>query len=214
MDSVKVHVVFAVERYFWRVWFSCSGAENSLHIPVGRIRHFFKKRSQSVIACSLELVEVPSQTFTDVLLMKSGPTYTCLRNLPVQRPVPAVACVKTVHIPVVFWQKGHRLKASEVKGISEGSSTALWEPHRASSECKSPKDTKRWLLPADKRYRHILCCTTRLQSSFFPQAARLLNSSSARHYLKIDEAGLNNLIVIVKSLTKKNDNKPIKRRRI
>ena len=31
---------------------------------------------------------------------------------------------------------------------------------------------------AIRQYRSICCCTTRLQSSFFPQAVRLLNSSS------------------------------------
>ncbi len=35
------------------------------------------------------------------------------------------------------------------------------------------------LLPSGKQYRSIHCHTTRLQRSFFPQAVRLLNSSSA-----------------------------------
>lgn len=40
------------------------------------------------------------------------------------------------------------------------------------------------LLPFGKRYRSIHCHTTGLLSSLFPQAGRLLNSSSTLHHKK------------------------------
>ena len=58
------------------------------------------------------------------------------------------------------------------------------------TSAQSTKETKRQhppshslftLLPSGKIYRSICSCTTRLQSSFIPQAMRLLNSSSNIH---------------------------------
>ena len=66
----------------------------------------------------------------------------------------------------------------------------------------SPVDTKRWhppshslftLLLSGKRYRSVHCRTTRLQSSFTPEAVTLLNSSSSLS--NIDVAGLKNSII-------------------
>ena len=41
------------------------------------------------------------------------------------------------------------------------------------------------LLPSERRWRNILRCTTRLKSSFFPQAVRLLNAPSALLHVKL-----------------------------
>ncbi len=56
--------------------------------------------------------------------------------------------------------------------------------HRAQRILKDsthPNNSLFTLLLSGKRYRSIRCCTTRLQSSFFLQAVRLLNSPSALH---------------------------------
>ncbi len=68
---------------------------------------------------------------------------------------------------------------SHLPSISDISEMRRW--HRARRILKDnthPSHSSFILLPSGKWYRSICCRTTRLQSSFFPQAVRVLSSSS------------------------------------
>ena len=53
-----------------------------------------------------------------------------------------------------------------------------WKISLFVSRYTHPSYSLHTLLPSGKRYRSVRCLTTRLQSGFFPQGVRLLNSSS------------------------------------
>ena len=71
--------------------------------------------------------------------------------------------------------------------IYKASSTSVQSPKRWRSHSYSLPT----LLPSDKRYRSIRCCTIRLHSSFTPEAVRVS---------KMDVAGLKHHFVVLKSL--------------
>ena len=80
-----------------------------------------------------------------------------------------------VHSPE---QKGWNITGTLLENITDiGEVRCLHRPQRILKVNTHPSHSLSTLLPSGERYRRICCRTTRLQSSFFPQAVRLLNSS-------------------------------------
>ena len=86
------------------------------------------------------------------------------------------------------WSRTGRLYSTQnITGtIDRASVTSVkWDvctEHKDTKSQQPPSDSLFTLLQSDNRYRSICCCTTRLQSHFTPQTARLLNSSSTLHH--------------------------------
>lgn len=76
---------------------------------------------------------------------------------------------------------------TDIIGKQVPSISDIGEVKGGEASARSQKETTRHshslftLLPSGKRHRSICCRTTRLQSSFSPQAVSLLNSSSTVH---------------------------------